>query len=256
MEKQLIHWPRESPKMEIAGDSSVINALEELIGRFDSDRFAVIEGPSGSGKTELISYLSAVAYSQGQSVVSFDLHSPFVNGSVLHFSEQANQIRENPDKRYLVLEEDFVQIDLSDAGLAKEFFSFIDDASVKNYHLIATASEIESQVKDRAKVFKWEGAKSPEQKAQLMKYKLKHDICEISEEEFGRLGQQAYNANLSGRAITDICRQVVSKCLGSIYKRPELLNPDVKIEFSQNVSYETMEKAMADSIKEQAFFTF
>jgi len=212
------------PKEEIVGDNSVVNQLESLVTRFvlgvNNNRFVLLHGHARSGKTELARYLgahaSAVARTEGisLSVVSFDVRSVYQDGNLMKFLDQVDELRNNKEKKYLIIQEEFdASLNQSDPRLASEVCRFVDDDNINNYLLLGVANQIENiapRLRDRCQIFYREGAKSADQKADLLRYhlhpELNPDRVEISDEEFGKLGQLAYDLNLTGGDLTSICR--------------------------------------------------
>jgi hypothetical protein len=71
------------------------------------------------------------------SLVTFDLVSLYQNGNIIKLASQINELKRNPDRKYLIIQDDFSSsIDQSNHILVSKFCRFIDDKSLNNYLLL------------------------------------------------------------------------------------------------------------------------
>jgi hypothetical protein len=71
------------------------------------------------------------------SLVTFDLVSLYQNGNIIKLASQINELKRNPDRKYLIIQDDFSSsIDQSNPILVSKFCRFIDDKSLDNYLLL------------------------------------------------------------------------------------------------------------------------
>ncbi|MFT4297729.1 MAG: AAA family ATPase [Candidatus Woesearchaeota archaeon] len=234
------------PKSRIVGDKAVLDFLEKMVEMLfcynpragmnpyldDEDMFTsaiMLEGMPGVGKGvacySTISYALKLnsALNSDLLVTEFVVDSSWVDGSILKLKSQFDQIN-SENRLYLIFQDEIQRLIKSTKGggstshnedVELELQKFLNGtyANKGNYLLLATTNKFNSlrpAVRDRFHLESWRGAYTAEEKATLFRYKLEKGIqrgyVEVSDRELKRLGQLAYESELSGRIITRICK--------------------------------------------------
>jgi len=253
--------PKALPRNRIIGDQTIITDLERMVKALfmyndkagknsmtAKNKFhqrIILGGTPGEGKGEVCHYL--IDYAKDLSakigrklkVTYFEFESSFFSGEWQKLKSQLKQITEGNDI-YLIFQDELDQIlqeknrgkDTSNNDTIKEFQKFLQGQYINkgNYLIIATSNvkkKLPWAIRDRFIPYSWRGAETKEQKALLFKFKLEDGIeagyINIEDQEFQKLGELAYQYNLTGRNITDICNSAKADAfrwekLGEIYK--------------------------------------
>jgi hypothetical protein len=233
------------PKDRIIGDRSIIDKLEQMITLLfcynpktgmnpylDDDKMyksaCMLEGMPGGGKGAVcyntINYAQKLnqALPSNLFVTEFVVDSSWVDGSILKLKSQFKQIIDD-NKIYLIFQDEIERLIKSNKGgsdsshnkdVQYELQKFLEGAykNKGNYLLLATTNKFNSlplAIRNRFELYSWEGAQTAEEKADLYKFKLEKGIergyVEVNDSDLKRLGQLAYEEELSGRNITRIC---------------------------------------------------
>lgn len=241
-------------KSKIVGDHSVINYLEEMIDYLfffdptknnnpylEKEAFKschLLEGMPGEGKGavsfHIIDYAERLSKRANTDLVvtRFEIDSSWKSGKILKLKSQFKQIGEE-NKLFLIFQDEITQI-LSDGqgnnmdeseDVILEFQKFMDGEYVNrgNYIFLTTTNmydELPLAIRSRFDPpLSWSGASTPEQKSVLFQYKLEEGVRKgfvtVTNDEFGRLGQIAFDTNVSGRGINTICTNVKRRSIVS-----------------------------------------
>jgi hypothetical protein len=234
------------PKERIVGDHSIIDHLERMVAILfcyninvgmnpyidDEDMFTstiILEGMPGGGKGVVCYHTIDYALKLNEAIKSdlliteFVVDSSWVDGSILKLKSQFKQIMDD-NRKYIIFQDEIQRlIKSSSKGIESshnedvvlELQKFINGTyrNKGNYLLLATTNKFNSlplAIRDRAHLHSWKGAQTPEEKATLYRFKLEKGIqrgyVQVSDSELRQLGKLAYEAELSGRTITRICK--------------------------------------------------
>jgi hypothetical protein len=246
-EQKILREIWEQWRRPVIGNNNLMDELEDRIDRFlqgdiEVDQFAIgkapercilIYGPPQSGKSTLADYLASYAVFQAQngvnvdlSLVTFNLVSPYQNGNIMKLVSQTKEVKRNPERKYLIVQDNFnYSVDQSDSRLVSEFCRFMDDESLDNYLLLGltdgdTRTNIQPKIRDRFQAYFWEGAVSPDQKADLILVNTYlSNAFDIKDEEYRELGQLAHELKLSGGEISGVCSKATSSTVNPDYMK-------------------------------------
>ena len=231
--QEILRETFEQWKRPLIGNNDLMDDLENRIDRFlEGDvgvekhvsgkapiRSILIHGPPQSGKSTLAGYLAGYAAIQSQngtnadlSLVRVELVSSYKGGDIKKLVSQTNEVKKNTERKYLIVQDNLNStFDQSDPRLVTEFCRFMDDKSLDNYLLLGvtdgdTHDDIQPRVRDRFQTYFWEGAASPEQKADLILINTcLSNAFDIKDGDYCELGQLAHELKLSGGEISAIC---------------------------------------------------
>ncbi|NQU98658.1 AAA family ATPase [Candidatus Woesearchaeota archaeon] len=237
------------PKERIVGDQNVMTYLERMVKALflyspenrrnpmkEKKKFTnkiLLQGLPGGGKGAVSFYIADYTKKLGEKlgrdlmVTNFQFDSSYEDGKIQKLKSQFHQI--TTDNRLFLIYQDEIDGILknespglqkkSDLQVIQEFNKFLDGQypDKGNYLLLANLNDINNLSKANRRRFyeiNWRGATTEEQKTKLLSYKLEDGVSagyvQVNDRELKKLGELAYENNLTGADITMICEKVTT----------------------------------------------